>query len=92
MSRKCLTWIWKRKLKSGEYIYDLYDDKLIPLTDEIKKSLYNDVDYDDDYDPQYFTFKNFFEDDILNYKVFAKTYTTEQGEIVHAFGYYGYEY
>ncbi len=74
------------KWKSGEYIYDIDDDELIPLTDEIKISLDNVNEH------QYFTYKNFFEDYILDYEVFAKTFTTENGEVVHAFGYYGNGY
>ena len=74
------------KWKSGEYVFDYYNDKLIPLTDEIKKEV------EDEDDKRYLTYDDFFESEFIEYELFSKTFTTEQGELVHAFGYYGDNY
>ena len=84
------------KWKSGEYVFDYYNDKLIPLTNKIKKEIeenkIEDDDYDDYDDKQYLTFNDFFESEFIKYELFSKTFTTENGEVVHAFGYYGNDY
>lgn len=65
--------------KNGELIYDYWDGKLIS-TDEL------DNDYDDD---RYYTYDRFNEYGALYYETFEDAFTTENGDTVVAFGYYG---
>lgn len=66
--------------KSGELIYDYWEDKLIPLDDTNH--------YDDD---RYYTYDRFNEYGALDYETFEDTFTTENGDTVVAFGYYGHD-
>lgn len=69
------------KWKDGEFIYDYWDGKLIS-TDES----------DDDYDEgRYYTYDRFNEYSEFNYETFEDTFTTENGDAVIAFGYYGHD-
>ena len=79
------------KWKNGELVYDRMHDKLIPVTDEEylewKKENEEDIDYYD-----YLTFDEFNDYDILDYETFSNSFTTENGDTVIAFGYYGNDY
>ena len=66
--------------KSGELIYDYWEDKLIPLDDTNH--------YDDD---RYYTYDRFNEYGALDDENFEDTFTTENGDTVVAFGYYGHD-
>ena len=67
--------------KNGELIFDYYNEKLVPYTDDIKKS--QEAGYED-----YATYDNFGFND---YEYYEKHYTTPNGENIVAFGYYGYD-
>lgn len=80
-STHSLTWCTKtdyEKWENGEYTYDWYNDKLIPVTDEIKESM-----------NRYLTCEQY-EGHCENYDTFYDTYTASNGEEIVAFGYYGY--
>lgn len=68
------------KWENGELIYDYWNDKLIPLDDT--------ENHDDD---RYYTYDRFYEYGELDYETFEDTFTTENGETVVAFGYYGHD-
>lgn len=70
-----------QKWENGELIYDRYAEKLIPITDEIKKEI-----EEDDY--QYETCEGFENGDL---ETFYDTYVTDKGEEIVAFGKYGYD-
>lgn len=77
------------KWKNGELVYDRMRGKLIPVTDEEylewkKENEETDIDYYD-----YLTYDEFFDYDILYYETFLNSFTTENGDTVIAFGYYG---
>lgn len=68
------------KWKDGEFIYDYLYRKLIS-NDEL----------DDDYDEErYYTYDRF-NDYEFDYETFEDTFTTENGDTVVAFGYYGHD-
>lgn len=83
------------KWKSGEYVFNKFDEKLIPvkdkkyqewskLSDEEKENEY--IQYD------YLTYDQFFNDyEAIEYETFSEMFKTTNGEIVHAFGYYGHD-
>ena len=74
------------KWKNGELIYDFITDELVETKGkEIKPiSENNNV-------VEYLTYDDFFEENIFGgFETFYKTMTTESGETIVAFGYYGY--
>lgn len=80
------------KWKNGELVYDRMRDKLIPVTDEEylewkKENEEEDIDYYD-----YLTFDEFNDYDALSYETFSESFTTDNGDTVIAFGYYGENY
>lgn len=77
------------KWKNGELVYDRMRDKLIPVTDEeyLEWKKENEEEEPEWYD--YLTFDEFFDYDYLEYETFINSFTTESGEEVKAFGYYG---
>lgn len=75
---------WKR----GEYVFDYYLDRLVKITDENRQEIENDIKGPNIEYFTYDTFMNYFRDD---YEVYDKTYTSDHGDLVHAFGYYGLE-
>ena len=78
-------------------LYDEYNDQFIPLesllqelradgeegTDEELIALIRDNKYD---------YPTFYEDFGDGYDTFDVNYTTKSGEVIHAVGYYGYDY
>ena len=66
--------------KHGELVLDAWEDVLIP------KEAVTDEDLEDDSD-HYKTYDNYDE----NYESFSGKYTTEKGDKVVAFGWYGYD-
>ncbi len=66
--------------KQGELLLDVWDDVLIP------KDAITDEDLEED-DGRYRTYDNYDED----YESFSGEYTTEKGDKVVAFGWYGYD-
>ena len=73
------------KWKSGELIYDFINDELVESAGkEIKPISVNDEVV------EYLTYDDFFDENIFGFETFYKTMTTESGETIVAFGYYGY--
>lgn len=69
------------KWKDGEFIYDYWDGKLIS-TDEL----------DDDYEEgRYYTYDRFNDYECFDFETFEDTFSTENGDTVIAFGYYGHD-
>ena len=83
------------KWKSGEYVFNLFDHKLIPVTDEKYQEWFklSDEEKKNEYiQYDYLTYDQFFNDyEAIEYETFSKTFKTTNGEIVHAFGYYGHD-
>lgn len=86
------------KWKNGELVYDYEKGKLVPIDDlgyQVWKEHYDKQvklygSYEDGWD--YMTYDQFFNDwDTLPYETFASNYTTEHGDKVTAFGFYGYD-
>ena len=67
--------------KNGELIYDYWDGKLIP-TDEL------DNDYDEG---RYYTYDRFNDYECFNFETYERDFTTDSGETVVGFGYYGHD-
>lgn len=91
------------KWKNGEIYYsddaeELYDKQKI--ISELKNCVvYEHIDWSVDwktnpeiknilYNNRFFTYEEFFD---RYYETFTETHTTDSGEVIHAFGYYGYE-
>lgn len=70
------------KWVAGELVWNKWDKKLVPITDEIR----NEVG---DRYSSYLTYDQFCDWDYIEYKTFKKTFTTPNGEQVVGFGYYG---
>lgn len=71
---------------NGELYYDSWKDKLVPNSDEIQENRKrNGLDTD------YLTHDEFFDYDYLQHEKFKKTTTTEHGDEIVAFGYYGFD-
>lgn len=67
--------------KNGELIYDYWDDKLISI-DEL----------DDDYEEgRYYTYDRFNDYECFDFETYEHDFTTESGDTVVAFGYYGHD-
>ena len=67
--------------KNGELIYDYWDGKLIS-TDEL----------DDDYgEGRYYTYEDFNDYERFDFETYEYDFTTENGDTVVAFGYYGHD-
>ena len=75
---------WKR----GEYVFDSCKDCLVKITDENRQEIENDNI--EGPNKEYFTY-NTFMNHFPDYEVYNKTYTSDHGDLVHAFGYYGLE-
>lgn len=73
------------KWMNGEMYFDYYNDKLVPTSEELKRLIANNKNYR----RRYLTYDDFGDAEYVEYETFEDTYTTAQGEIVHAFGYYG---
>lgn len=78
------------KWKNGELVYDRTWDKLIPVTDEkyLEWKKENEEEDPDWFD--YLTYEEFFDYDTIEYETFEDNFTTENGDVVKAFGYYGH--
>lgn len=77
------------KQKNGEKLY-YWDEKYAEAkTDEdLLKIELGDED-DEDFDENWYTHDKFWDE--LEYETFTETYTTEKGEKIIAFGYFGYD-
>ena len=72
------------KWVAGELVWSRWGDELIPITDEIKKSMEED-------EREYLTYEQFNDYDYIDYETFEDSYTTPNGETVKSFGYYGHD-
>lgn len=66
--------------------FDKWSDMLIPDSDKIQKDR-----KENGYDTQYLTYNEFCDYEYLPHEIFEKTTTTEHGDTVVAFGYYGFD-
>ena len=72
------------KWVAGELVWGRWEDELVPITDEIKKSMEED-------EREYLTYEQFNDYDYIDYETFEDSYTTPNGETVKSFGYYGHD-
>ena len=72
------------KWVAGELVWSRWGDELVPITDEIKKSMEED-------EIEYLTYEQFNDYDYIDYETFEDSYTTPNGETVKSFGYYGHD-
>lgn len=72
------------KWVAGELVWSRWEDELVPITDEIKKSIEED-------EREYLTYEQFNDYDYIDYETFEYSYTTPNGETVKSFGYYGHD-
>lgn len=72
------------KWVAGELVWSRWGDELVPITDEIKKSIEED-------EREYLTYEQFNDYDYIDYETFEDSYTTPNGETVKSFGYYGHD-
>ena len=72
------------KWVAGELVWSRWGDELVPITDEIKKSIEED-------EREYITYEQFNDYDYIDYETFEDSYTTPNGETVKSFGYYGHD-
>lgn len=68
-----------RKWQLGELVYDYWSDKLIEVTDETEPNGDCYFDFGEVIECSWFK----------DYHTFSKEYTTESGDLIHIFGYYG---
>lgn len=69
------------KWQDGELVWSMWEDKLIPITEEIKESIGHD----------YYTYGQFFDWEYMEFETFVQDFTTPSGETVVGFGYYGHD-
>lgn len=74
------------KWRSGEVYYDRYAHKFVDKSEEIEKEREHYGRYS-----EYLTYDEFWDYDCISLTKFDESYTTPNGETVHAFGYYGYD-
>ena len=72
------------KWVAGELVWSRWGYELVPITDEIKKSIEED-------EREYLTYEQFNDYDYIDYETFEDSYTTPNGETVKSFGYYGHD-
>jgi len=72
------------KWKNGEMAWDRGEWELVSVTDEVKESIDND-------EREYYTYEQFYDWEYNDYETFEDSFTTPNGEIVVAFGYYGHD-
>lgn len=79
------------KWKDGELMYDDWNEGLIASEEVTKEEIVLGED-DDDYERHCYSFDDFFDGRLSeDYYMFGQEYTTESGEKIHAFGYYGHD-
>ena len=70
------------KWRNGELVWNRWEEELVPITPQIKKSM-------DDDERHYLTYEQFDDYDYIEYETFEDTFKTPNGEEVVSFGYYG---
>lgn len=74
------------KWVNGELYFDIWSEKLVPNSDKIQENR-----KENEYDQQYLTHDEFFDYDYIPHEIFKETATTEHGDEIVAFGYYGFD-
>lgn len=74
------------KWKNGEVYYNRWEHKFVDKSEEIEREREETGTGTD-----YLTYEEFNDWDYIGYETFNNEYTTESGETVHTFGYYGYD-
>ena len=77
--------MYQRWVNGDGVYYARWHDELVESTAEIEKDREEEGRY-----TGYLTYDEFNDYEYIDYETFNDKYTTESGEIVHAFGYYGY--
>ena len=72
------------KWENGELVFNKWSEELVPITDEIKKSM-------DAKERIYLTYEQFGDWEYLEYETFKDRMVTPGGEEVIVFGYHGYD-
>lgn len=72
------------KWKDGKLAWDRRCDELVPITEEVRKSMNND-------EGQYLTYEQFNDYDYVEFETYYESFTTPNGENICAFGYYGHD-
>ena len=73
-----------KKWENGELVFNKWSKKLVPITDEIKKSM-------DANEKIYLTYEQFNDWEYLEFETFFDSMITPGGEQIVAFGYSGYD-
>lgn len=77
------------KWMAGEYVYDCYNEELVPITPEIKEIMEEESRDNHKWDRSYLTYDQFYDYDYISYETFEETKCFDGKEII-AFGYSGY--
>ena len=79
------------KWKSGEYVFNRWDEMLVPTTNKDYVEWNDMSDEDKEDNPDFLTYEQFFDYDYQEYETYVQTHVTPSGEKVIAFGYYGHD-
>ena len=74
------------KWRNGEVYYDRWGSKFDDKSEKTEREREREGT-----STEYLTYEEFNKWDYLDYETFDDEYTTESGETVHAFGYYGHD-
>ena len=74
------------KWKSGEFLYDKWEAKLVTLEEAKKEEDYED---EEEFNSRFLDYDHFYSRQYIEYETFEQTFKTPGGEIVYGFGYYG---
>jgi len=78
------------KFENGELWYDKYSEELVSL-EQIQQKHPEVTSAEDVADVDYYRYQTWEDFGGDCYEVFHDTFTTESGEVIHAFGYFGYD-
>ena len=76
------------KWKRGEILYDKWAAKLVTLEEAKKEEDYED---EEEFKSRFVDYDRFNSWQYIEYETFEQTFKTPGNEIVHGFGYYGYD-
>ena len=68
--------------KQGELVWDYYTEKLIPVNNDVEADNERYYSYEDWFDGYWFRDE---------FEKYDDKYTLPNGEVIHAFGYYGHD-
>lgn len=74
------------KWRNGDAYFHRYSDEIVDKSEEIEKERESEGRY-----TEYLTYDEFTDWDYIEFETFDREYTTQNGETVHAFGYYGHD-